>query len=144
MISRLIVLLGIALIPVFLFTGCIASMPTGGSVYAGLQSEDPAVRIQSAVDAGKNRDKKAIPLLVECLDDNESDVRMFAGMALKRIVGEKTYDELGWRFYFTRTERRAAVERWREWVAKNCGDGRQNDWQKLDSLFKAEKGAVAG
>ena len=140
--SRLIIMIGLASVSA-VFAGCIASTPTAGSVYSRLQSEDPAVRIQAAVQAGQDYDKKAIPLLVACLDDNESDVRMFAGMSLKRIVGDKIYAEMGWKFYLSHPERDAAVARWREWVAKNCGSGGKSDWEKLDALFTDGKGKTA-
>jgi len=143
MMPRLIILLGLVTISA-VFAGCIASTPTDGNVYSRLQAEDPAVRIQAAIQAGQDSDKKAIPLLVSCLDDNEPDVRMFAGMALKRIVGDKIYDELGWKFYLSRPERNAAVQSWRQWAAKNCGNGGENDWDKLNALFKDEKGKAAG
>lgn len=143
MTSRFTIMLMLSVVSAVVFTGCVASTPTGGSVYTRLQSEDPSVRIQAAVEAGKDRDRKAIPLLVDCLDDTESDVRMFAGMSLKRIVGEQTYNGIGWKFYLTRAERREAVQRWRAWVANNCGNGGMTDWEKLDARFKDEKGQAA-
>lgn len=142
--SHLIIFLGLASISAVLISGCVVSPPNVDNVYTGLQSEDPTVRIQAAIKAGKERDTKAIPLLVDCLDDTEPDVRMFSGMALKRIVGDKTFEELGWKFYLPRQERREAVHRWQTWVAKNCGNGQPSEWEKLDALFKDEKGKAAG
>jgi len=78
----------------------------------GLQHENPSVRTRSCVKAAGVRDRDALPLLVERLEDESSDVRMFAIGALERMTGKT----LGYRFYADRQDRSDAVRRWREWL----------------------------
>ncbi|MCD4825632.1 MAG: HEAT repeat domain-containing protein [Phycisphaerae bacterium] len=99
-----------------LWGGCVASTPEVGTIFQRLQNEDPAVRIEAAVEAGKTRNSKALPLLVDRLSDTESEVRLFASLALEKIVGEKQFAELGWKFYDSPDVRQKAVEKWRQWL----------------------------
>jgi HEAT repeat protein len=108
----------ILLAAMLLMGGCVASTPqVGGTVYERLQNDNPAVRIQAAVEAGNRGDEKAIPLLVDRLNDPNADVQFFAGLALKRIVGDEQYEQLGWQYYQSQSERDEAVQRWRDWLA---------------------------
>lgn len=101
--------------------GCVGSTPQTGSLYERLQNEDPAVRIQAAVQAGNEKDSKATPLLVDRLSDSESEVRLFAGIALEKIAGKKLFEKMGWRFYDPPEVRGEGIEKWREWQKKNPG-----------------------
>ena len=56
------------------------------SLLEGLQHENPSVRTRSCVRAAGTGDRDALPLLVERLEDESADVRMFAIGALRRIV----------------------------------------------------------
>ncbi|MBN1554483.1 MAG: HEAT repeat domain-containing protein [Phycisphaerae bacterium] len=103
------------------FLGCAASTPTVGTVAQRLQAEDPAVRIQAAVEAGNTGDKKVVPLLVDRLTDTDSDVRFYAGMALEKIVGREVSKHMGWVSYDPPEQRNKAVMRWRTWVRKHYG-----------------------
>lgn len=82
------------------------------SVSRGLQSEDPSLRLTSAVKAANENDRSALPLLVERLEDDSPDVRMFAIEALRRMTGE----DFGYRFYADEMDRAKAVKRWRKWL----------------------------
>lgn len=84
----------------------------GANLYAALQDEDPSVRIQAVHTAGKTKDPKAVPYLVDRLTDSESDVRFYAIEALKRSTGET----MGYKYYKPAAKRAEAVERWREWL----------------------------
>jgi len=97
-----------------LFCGCgpASDSATGQNLYARLQNEDPAVRIGAIEEAAKANDRKALPYLVDRLTDTESDVRMFASVALREMTGQ----DFGWRFYETSTQREAAQQRWRTWL----------------------------
>ncbi len=105
-----------------LLGGCVATTPEVTDIYKDLQSEDPAVRIQAAVKAGNTRDAKAIPLLVDRLTDTDSDVRMFASIALRKITGEEHYDKMGWQFYDKPDQRDVGVRNWRNWLKNRTRD----------------------
>ena len=90
-------------------TGC---RPAGPELYRQFQDEDPAVRIKAIVQAGKLRDQKSVPYLVDRLTDSESDVRFFAIVALEKITGE----DKGYEYWEPASERKKAVKRWREYL----------------------------
>ncbi len=85
---------------------------TGANLYAALQDEDPSVRIQAVHDAGKTKDPKAVPYLIDRLTDSESDVRFYAIQALKRSTGET----MGYEYYEPAAKRDEAVQRWLKWL----------------------------
>jgi hypothetical protein len=94
-----------------LAAGCTDGGPRR-SLAADLQGENPSERIRASIQAGCQRDTRAVPLLVERLEDSSADVRMFAIRALKEITGQT----LGYRYFAPPAERVEAVRRWREWV----------------------------
>lgn len=77
-----------------------------------MQAEDPDERIEAIVQAGEQRDRGAVPHLVDRLTDSEADVRFFAIESLERITGKT----MGYEYYAPREQRRQAVERWRDWL----------------------------
>ena len=77
-----------------------------------LQSDNPQVRIDAAVEAGRTRDQAAVPYLVDRLNDSEPDVRFFSFIALKKITGQT----FGWNYASPPADRDAAVQRWRQWL----------------------------
>ena len=91
------------------FGGC--SEPT---VAAGLQSDDPSQRINSAVQAGTSRDLNAVPLLVDRLSDSDSDVRFYAILSLRKITGT----DMGFHYYDPPEQREQAIGQWRQWLAR--------------------------
>jgi len=92
--------------------GCVASTPKIGTIYQRLQNEDPAVRGAAILEAGNTKNTKTIPLLIDRLSDTESDVRMFAGIALRKITGK----DFGWQSWDSRIDRDKAIRRWRQWA----------------------------
>ena len=86
--------------------------PASQDVLKGLQSDDPAVRQQAAIDAASAKDRQAVPLLVDRLSDSDDAVRFAAINALVRITGT----DRGYRFYQPAGERAAAVASWRQWL----------------------------
>ncbi|MCK5114040.1 MAG: HEAT repeat domain-containing protein [Phycisphaerae bacterium] len=94
--------------------GCVASTPTAGTIYQRLQNEDPAVRVAAVVEAGNTKNEKTVPLLIDRLSDTESDVRMFSGIALRKITGQN----FGWLSWDSRIKRDEAIRRWRQWAKK--------------------------
>jgi len=89
------------------------------SLYERLQSDDHAVRAAAVVEAGNARDPKATPYLVDRLEDDDADIRLFAGEALRRITGQ----DLGYRSYDSPQARSEAVRRWRQWLSLARGEG---------------------
>lgn len=84
------------------------------SVYDRLQSDNPSVRIEAITQAGRQSDRRAVPLLVDRLADDDADVRLFAQLALEKITGQT----FGYRYFELPAERSAAVERWRAWLTE--------------------------
>lgn len=82
-------------------------------MYERLQHEDPAVRIQAAVEAAENRDRESVSLLIDRLEDPNADVRFFSWIALRKITGTSH----GWNYYDPPEKRSQAVERWRQWLS---------------------------
>ncbi|MCK6457498.1 MAG: HEAT repeat domain-containing protein [Phycisphaerae bacterium] len=85
-----------------------------------IQSPDAGDRIRAIKRAGEQKDRSAVPLLVDRLDDEDEAVRFFAILALERITGTR----LGYDYRLTGAERTAAVERWRIHVRQ---DGAPNE-----------------
>jgi HEAT repeat protein len=81
-----------------------------------IQSADAGKRILAIKAAGEARDRSAVPLLVDRLDDEDDAVRLFAILALERITGTR----MGYDFAAPTAQRVAAIERWRR--AVNDGD----------------------
>jgi hypothetical protein len=103
--------LGVVLIATLTIGGCAVTPDPVGDVMTSLQSTDPSLRTRAVVKAGNEQDARAIPLLIDRLEDSDSGVRMFAGMALRKITGE----DMEWRFYEANRKRHEAVKRWRQW-----------------------------
>lgn len=92
-----------------MFGGC---GPAGPSVYERLQDEDPAVRADAVVQAGRTRNPQAVPYLVDRLTDSEADIRAISIISLEKITGRT----MGYRHYAPAPQRLRAAERWREWL----------------------------
>ncbi len=84
-----------------------------------LQSGDPSVRIAACVQAAESSDGRTLPLLVDRLEDNSADVRMFAIRALEKKTGQT----FGYVAYADAADRAAAVRRWRQWLRSNSPGG---------------------
>lgn len=80
--------------------------------YHDFEDDNPTVRLTAITRAGNARDKKAIPYLVDQLDDSEPDVRLFAIVALRKT----TRETFGYRHYGSRRSRAEAVLKWRQWL----------------------------
>ena len=99
--------LAMALFVVLGAGGCLATSETG------VESRDPAKRLQAMVDAAARRDRSAVPGLVGRLDSQDPGERLVAITSLERITGKRMgYDHAG-----TPAEREAAVARWQKWLA---------------------------
>ncbi len=117
--------------------GCVASAPEPKNVYQGLQSEDPVVRGNAVLEAGNTRNEKTVPLLIDRLSDQASEVRMLANLALIKITGE----DFGYKPWDTDTERWKAIQRWREWY-NQTHPGRHGNFLKLSPEFQPATAAT--
>jgi hypothetical protein len=100
-------------LPLFIVLALVAGgCAQGGGLRARIQSEDANERILAIREAAERKDKSAVPLLVDRLEDEDEAVRLFAILALDRITGQRFgYD------YGQPADRRAeAVEKWRLYV----------------------------
>lgn len=78
-----------------------------------VRDPDPSVKIPSYKKAVREKDRRAVPQLVEDLDSDDPAVRLYAIGALERMTG----DRFGYVFYEGEEQRRPAVDRWRAWLA---------------------------
>lgn len=94
-----------------MLVGILGGCAPGHPGLSEIQSPDAGRRILAIKAAGEARDRQAVPLLVDRLEDEDSAVRMYAILALERIVGDRFgYD------YGRPAESRVAVERWRQYA----------------------------
>jgi hypothetical protein len=77
-----------------------------------LSSDSAPSEIPAIKDAANRNDRGSIPRLVHDLDDKDPAIRFAAISALKRMNRQ----DLGYRYYDREYDRRAAVERWRQWL----------------------------
>lgn len=94
-----------------LVTGC-APVEGRPSLHRRLQSDAHDVRAAAVVEAGSRGDRKAVPYLVDRLEDDQADIRLFAIQALRQM----TEENFGYRSYGNELARREAVRRWRQWL----------------------------
>jgi len=97
-----------------------------------LQSEDPLRRIEGAIAAGRAKDRAAVPLLVDRLEDDDVAVRMYSILALTRIEGTS----LGYKPWAGVADRVHMAQRWRDYLK----DKRQADL----ALARAEQADPGG
>lgn len=93
--------------------GCVPQASEGG-----FDSPDPAAKLYAIHRAGEQRDRSALPHLVEQLDSDDPAVRMMSITALKRITGER----FGYNPYVAVPQRRQAADRWIEAVRSGWFD----------------------
>ncbi len=100
-----------------LVSGCGWSRPVSQNVYERLQSNDHNIRVGAVIEVGRRQDRRAIPYLVDRLEDDEADVRLFSIQALRDITGKR----FGYRYFDNKYDRRDAVEKWRRWLLADSG-----------------------
>jgi hypothetical protein len=86
--------------------GCFSPDPVS------LNSDSPASAIPAIKQAADNNDRKAIPRLVDDLNDPDPAIRFAAIQALEKMTGQT----LQYQYYDDELERRSAVQRWRQWL----------------------------
>ena len=88
-------------------SGC-ASAPEG------FESPEPAARLRAISKAAAERDTKAIPQLIDSLDNDDPVVRLAAIRALEDLTGET----LGYDYAAPAWERNQQVTAWKDWYDK--------------------------
>lgn len=89
---------------------CLAGCAAPAASRGGFDSPDPASRLYAINRAGEQKDRSAIPRLIELLDSDDDAERMMAATALQRITG----DRMGYNPYSSPAARRRATEAWRQ------------------------------
>jgi hypothetical protein len=92
------------------------------SLYQRLQSSDHDEVVAAVVEAGRRKDDRAVPYLVDLLDNDGADVRMFSIESLRNITGQ----DFAYSPYDDNLKRRASVEEWRKWLAERSAAGGKN------------------
>jgi hypothetical protein len=82
-----------------------------------VKSDDPTLKIPAIKQDAQRKNTSDVSLLVNDLDDDDSAVRFYAIEGLRRITG----DDLGYRYYDDSDQRKAALDRWHEWLKQNGG-----------------------
>lgn len=94
----------------------IACGPPRAHYPESLNSQRPDERVCAVCHAGQIKDRAAIGLLIDRLDDEDEAVRFFAIIALERMTGTR----LGYFYHDPESQRRQAVQRWREYLASGA------------------------
>ena len=92
--------------------GCWTIPEPKESLCRRLQSNEHDVLVAAIVEAGTKRDRHAAPHLIDRLEHEAADVRLFSNESLRRI----TEKDFAYRAYAPEADRRKAVERWRRWL----------------------------
>jgi hypothetical protein len=100
---------GIILFAAGMLPGCYSPEPKS------LNSDSAVTAVPAIKDAASDDDRRAVPRLVQDLEDNDPAIRFAAINALQRITGQ-TFD---YRYYDDETQRKPAVQRWREWLKEH-------------------------
>ena len=86
----------------------------GGPRLTWRQKLDSSVgveRMQAVMMVGEQNKWRAIPHVIERLDDDDESVRLMSASTLQEMTGEN----FGYKAYAPEHERREAARRWRNW-----------------------------
>jgi hypothetical protein len=76
-----------------------------------LDNPDPSGKIPAIKAAADRHDRRAVPDLIQDLDDDDPAVRFYAALGLERITG----DNFGYHYYDDVDQRQPAIRRWQKW-----------------------------
>jgi len=93
--------------------------PDERTLYGRLQSSNEDVRMEAILQAGREKDPKAVPYLVDRLGDSYAEVRFAAIVALEKITGA----DRGYRYWAPTANRERAIGRWRQWLESRASGG---------------------
>ncbi len=115
------------------------------SVPRGLDSPVPVARASAIAHVAEAGDQNALVDLVALLESDDAVTRMLAHRALRDITGE----DLGYNFADAESTRRAAADRWRQWLAARAlsqpvaGDGATLTAERSSSVGAPRESALA-
>ncbi|MBN2562574.1 MAG: HEAT repeat domain-containing protein [Phycisphaerae bacterium] len=104
-----------------------------------IHSDDPDERILGICEAAKAKDRRAVPLLVDRLEDEDDAVRFYAIGALDRITGKR----LGYDYAEPLSDRAKAVERWRRYV-RDSGRAGSPEAEQRERVGEVPAAAAVG
>lgn len=96
----------------FAVLAVIGCSPKQAPAKADLNATDTAGRVPALVAAAGQDDAATLAELVRALMDEDPAVRLFAIQGLNQRTGQT----LGYRYYDAVDQRRAAAERWHDWL----------------------------
>jgi HEAT repeat protein len=99
--------------------GAPQAAPDESTLYGRLQSPNKDVRIEAILQAGREKDAKAVPYLVDRLGEGYAEVRFAAIVALEKITGT----DRGYRYWAAAAQRDEAIARWRQWLRSEAPGG---------------------
>jgi hypothetical protein len=79
-----------------------------------LKSPDPSLKIPAIKQAAQSHDEQAVPVLIKALDSDDPAIRFYAIEGLQRLTGQT----LDYRYYDDERQRRPALARWQQWLAR--------------------------
>lgn len=79
---------------------------------ANINSDDVSERIIAIRQAGEQKDRATVPILVDRLEDEDDAVRFYAILALEKITGRR----LGYDYAQSDAQRAGSVRIWREYL----------------------------
>ncbi len=94
-----------------------------------INSKDPTKRVKAIIESAKNKDERAIPLLIDRLEDEDEGVRISAIGALKELTGE----DFGYNALAPIYKRKQAVEQWRRWLEKKYAKAHNTSTKKCST-----------
>ncbi len=101
-----------------------------------IEDPDPGVKIPAIRAEVAEEDHTVIADLIDELESDDPAIRFYASRALVELTGQT----LGYRYYDSETERRAAVARWRQWLEQGQTDqkpGRAEQMVRADEKGRA-------
>lgn len=90
--------------------------PDERTLYGRLQSKNEDIRMAAILQAGRQKDPKAVPYLVDRLGDSYAEVRFAAIVALEKITGTNR----DYHYWAPTADRQQAIARWRQWLANQA------------------------
>jgi hypothetical protein len=79
-----------------------------------VSNPDPADKIPAMKAAVQKDDRDVIPQIITDLGNDDPAVRLYAIEALRRLTGQ----DFGYQYFADEDHRKPAIERWKEWQAK--------------------------
>jgi hypothetical protein len=99
----------------WIFPAVLCSVVAGcGHGPRSVTDPDPADKIPALEDAVRKNDHRVIPQLVADLENDDPAIRMYTIDALRRLTGQ----DFGYQFFVDDDARKPAVEKWKQWLAK--------------------------